>query len=62
MIICLAFSLIVATLVVHGLTPPWLIRRLGLSEPFRMKDEEQEAQCVLRRKALVQGKPEGFME
>lgn len=53
MIIYLAFCLIVATLVVQGLTLPWLIRRLGLSEPVRMKDEEQEARRALLREALV---------
>ena len=53
MIIYLAFCLIVATLVVQGLTLPWLIRRLGLSERFGMKDEEQEARRVLLREALV---------
>ena len=53
MIIFLSFCLIVATLVVQGLTLPWLIRGLGLSEPFRMKDEEQEARRVLLREALV---------
>src|SRR5271168_3488038 len=53
MIIYLAFCLIVATLVVQGLTLPWLIRKLGLSEPIRMKDEEQEARRVLLREALV---------
>jgi NhaP-type Na+/H+ or K+/H+ antiporter len=53
MIIYLAFCLIVATLVVQGLTLPWLIRSLGLSEPLDMKDEEQEAQRVLLREALV---------
>src|ERR1700751_1679322 len=53
MIIYLAFCLIVATLVVQGLTLPWLIRRLGLTEPVRIKDEEQEARRVLLREALV---------
>ena len=53
MIIYLAFCLIVATLVVQGLTLPWLIRLLGLSEPVRMKDEEQDARRVLLREALV---------
>jgi len=53
MIIYLAFCLIVATLVIQGLTLPWLIRRLGLSEPVRMKDEEQDARRVLLREALV---------
>ncbi len=53
MIIYLAFCLIVVTLVMQGLTLPWLIRRLGLSEPVRMKDEEQEARRVVLREALV---------
>jgi CPA1 family monovalent cation:H+ antiporter len=53
MIIYLAFCLIVATLVVQGLTLPWLIRRLGLSESGGMKGEEQEARRVLLREALV---------
>jgi Na+/H+ antiporter len=53
MIIYLAFCLIVATLVVQGLTLPWLIRRLGLSESGDMNGEEQEARRVLLREALV---------
>jgi Na+/H+ antiporter len=53
MIIYLAFCLIVATLVVQGLTLPWLIRRLGLSESGGMYGEEQEARRVLLREALV---------
>jgi Na+/H+ antiporter len=53
MIIYLAFCLIVATLVVQGLTLPWLIRRLGLSETGRMNSEEREARRVLLREALV---------
>jgi Na+/H+ antiporter len=53
MIIYLAFCLIVATLVVQGLTLPVLIRRLGLSEPVGMKAEEQEARRMLLREALV---------
>jgi len=53
MIIYLAFCLIVATLVVQGLTLPVLIRRLGLSDPVGMKAEEQEARRVLLREALV---------
>jgi len=53
MITYLAFCLIVATLVVQGLTLPWLIRRLGLSEPNGMKGEEHEARRVLLREALV---------
>src|SRR5271170_3896861 len=53
MIIYLAFCLIVTTLVFQGLTLPWLIRRLGLSEPVGMKTEEQDARRVLLREALV---------
>jgi Na+/H+ antiporter len=53
MIIYLAFCLIVATLVVQGLTLPWLIRRLGLSEAGDMNGEEQEARRALLREALV---------
>jgi CPA1 family monovalent cation:H+ antiporter len=53
MIIYLAFCLIVATLVVQGLTLPWLIQRLGLSKPRHMNSEEQEARRVLLQEALV---------
>jgi Na+/H+ antiporter len=53
MIIYLAFCLIVATLIVQGLTLPWLIRRLGLSEAGGVNFEEQEARRVLLREALV---------
>jgi monovalent cation/hydrogen antiporter len=53
MIIYLAFCLIVTTLVFQGLTLPWLIRKLGLSESGRMHDEEQEARRILLREALV---------
>ncbi len=53
MIIFVTFCLIVATLVVQGLTLPWLIRRLGLSDSGRIDDEEQEARRVLLREALV---------
>jgi len=53
MIIYLAFCLIVTTLVFQGLTLPWLIRKLGLSESERMNDEEQEARRILLREALV---------
>jgi monovalent cation/hydrogen antiporter len=53
MIIYLAFCLIVGTLVVQGLTLPWLIRKLGLSETGKVNWEEQEARRVLLREALV---------
>jgi CPA1 family monovalent cation:H+ antiporter len=53
MIIYLAFCLIVATLVLQGLTLPWLIRKLRLSASSRVDDEEQDARRVLLREALV---------
>src|SRR5271163_3564175 len=53
MIIYLAFCLIVATLVLQGLSLPWLIRRLGLSGVDHPDDEEQEARRVMQREALV---------
>jgi NhaP-type Na+/H+ or K+/H+ antiporter len=53
MIIYLAFCLIVTTLVFQGLSLPWLIRKLGLSESGHMHDEEQEARRILLREALV---------
>jgi monovalent cation/hydrogen antiporter len=53
MIIYLAFCLIVATLVLQGLTLPWLIRSLGLSASGGINDEEQEARRVMLREALV---------
>jgi len=53
MIIYLAFCLIVATLVLQGLSLPWLIRRLGLSGVDHPDDEEQEARRVMLREALV---------
>src|SRR5271155_3436080 len=53
MIIYLAFCLIVATLVLQGLSLPWLIRRLGLSGVDHPDDEEQEARRLMLREALV---------
>jgi CPA1 family monovalent cation:H+ antiporter len=53
LIIYLAFCLIVATLVVQGLTLPWLIWKLGLSSSRDVNDEEEEARRVLLREALV---------
>lgn len=53
MIIYLAFCLIVATLVVQGLTLPWLIRRLGLSGGETINFEEREARRMMLREALV---------
>ena len=53
MIIYLAFCLIVATLVMQGLTLPWLIRRLGLAGAGHGNAEEQEARRVILREGLV---------
>ena len=53
MIIYLAFCLIFATLVLQGLTMPYLIRILGLSSPPSSHGEEQEAQRVLLREAIA---------
>jgi Na+/H+ antiporter len=62
MIIYLAFCLIVTTLVVQGLTLPWLIRRLGLSEPVRVKDEEQEARRVFAARGPGASRPKAVEE
>jgi CPA1 family monovalent cation:H+ antiporter len=40
-------------LIVQGLTLPWLIRKLGLSQVGHINSEEQEARRVLLREALV---------
>jgi Na+/H+ antiporter len=53
MIIYLTFCLIVATLVVQGLTLPWLIRRLGLAGMGHGNAEGLEARRVMLREALV---------
>ena len=53
MIIYLAFCLIIATLVLQGLSLPWLIRKVGLSGLGHIDDEEQEARRVMLREALV---------
>ena len=53
MIVYLAFCVIVATLVLQGLTLPWLIRKLGLAESHGLDTEEQEARGILLREGLV---------
>jgi len=53
MIIYLAFCLILATLVLQGLTLPWWIRKLKMAQPERMNAEEHEARRVLLREALA---------
>jgi CPA1 family monovalent cation:H+ antiporter len=53
MIIYLAFCLIVATLIIQGLTLPWLIRIMGLSDSAHSTREEQEARRVLATEAII---------
>jgi NhaP-type Na+/H+ or K+/H+ antiporter len=53
MIIFLAFCLILSTLVMQGLTLPWLIKRLGLAQLGKANYEEEEARRVLLREAMV---------
>src|SRR6201999_1538235 len=53
MIIYLAFCLIIATLVLQGLSLPWLIRKVGLSNLGHTDDAVQEARRVMLREALV---------
>jgi CPA1 family monovalent cation:H+ antiporter len=53
MIIYLAFCLMFATLVVQGLTMPWLIRFFGLSQTVVNNQEEHEARRVLLREAIT---------
>lgn len=43
LLVFLAFAVVVATLVVQGLTLPWLIRRLRLPPPDAVQDALQEA-------------------
>jgi len=52
-IIFLTFCVILVTLVVQGLTLPWLIRRLGLAEEEVRPVEEQEARRVMLTAALA---------
>jgi CPA1 family monovalent cation:H+ antiporter len=53
MIIYLTFCLMFATLVVQGLTMPWLIRVLGLSQTNPSNREEHEARRILLREAIA---------
>ncbi len=53
MIIYLAFCLIVATLVLQGLSLPFLIRKVGLSNLAHVDYEEQEARRTMLQEALV---------
>jgi CPA1 family monovalent cation:H+ antiporter len=53
MIIYLAFCFIFATLVVQGLTMPWLIRVLGLCQTDPGNREEHDARRILLREAIT---------
>jgi CPA1 family monovalent cation:H+ antiporter len=53
MIIYLAFCLMFATLVLQGLTMPWLIRVLGLCQADPSSREAQEARRILLREAIT---------
>ncbi len=53
MILFLTFCLILTTLVLQGLTLPWVIRRTGLAHPGVANIEEQEARRVLLHEAMV---------
>nr|AOS95201.1 NhaP-type Na+/H+ and K+/H+ antiporter [uncultured bacterium] len=53
MIVFLAFCVIVATLVVQGLTMPWVIRVLNLSKSNGSDEEEQYARRTLLEEALA---------
>jgi len=55
LIVLLAFVVIVVTLVLQGVTLPWLIRRLGLPPPDPVRDalQEAESQHQAARAALV---------
>src|SRR5438132_7237290 len=52
LILFLTFSVILVTLVLQGLTLPWLIRILGLSGAAGLNCEEQEARRIVLEKAL----------
>jgi len=52
LIVFLAFSVILVTLVLQGLTLPPLIRALGLSRPKGMDEEESEARRTMLRSAI----------
>ncbi len=52
LIIFLTFSVILVTLVLQGLTLPWLIRMLGLAGTSGPDCEENEARRIVTRRAL----------
>ena len=52
-IIFLTFCVIFVTLVLQGLTLPWLIRRLGLASPTNKNPEEEQARYAMIEAALA---------
>jgi Na+/H+ antiporter len=53
LIVFLAFSVILVTLVLQGLTLPWLVRRLLLAQPSGRNLEEEEARRAMVEAALA---------
>jgi CPA1 family monovalent cation:H+ antiporter len=53
LVLYLAFMVVVATLVVEGVTLPWLIRRLGLSRGEELSRRELEARMRMTEAALA---------
>jgi Na+/H+ antiporter len=54
LIVFLAFSVILVTLVLQGLTLPPLIKWLGLAKPTGMEEEEKQARRIGIRAAIVE--------
>ncbi len=52
LVLFLTFSVILATLVGQGLSLPWLMRRLGVTEDAAAKDEESTARAAAAEAAL----------
>ncbi|HTH46294.1 MAG TPA: Na+/H+ antiporter [Candidatus Limnocylindria bacterium] len=53
LLIFLTFAVILATLVVQGLSFPWLVRRLGVRERTNRSDHEREVRLALARAGLA---------
>ncbi len=53
LVIFLTFCVIAATLVGQGLTLPWLIRKLGVSDGGRAEEEELKARLVVTKAAIT---------
>lgn len=54
LLVFLTFAVILATLVVQGLSFPWLVRTLGLTEPQPLDVQEKEARAALAKAALAE--------